>query len=138
MINLWIPFLGSGIKVLELSDDYSYAKVRLCLRWYNRNYVGTQYGGNLYSMTDPFHMLMLMHRLGKDYWVWDKSATINFVSPGKTKVFAEFTVDDALIETIKQHTANGEKYLPEFKIRVYDEHDKTIATVKKIIYIKKK
>ena len=46
----------------------------------NRNYVGTQFGGSLYAMTDPFFMLMLMENLGRDYVVWDKAANIEFVS----------------------------------------------------------
>ena len=31
------------------------------------NYVGTQFGGSLYSMVDPFYRLMLMENLGRDY-----------------------------------------------------------------------
>jgi hypothetical protein len=62
---------------------------------YNRNYVGTQFGGSLYSMVDPFYMLMLMENLGRDYIVWDKAASIDFISPGKGPVYAEFHVDDA-------------------------------------------
>ena len=30
--------------------------VKLTLRWYNRNYVGTHFSGNLFTMTDPFYM----------------------------------------------------------------------------------
>ena len=33
-------------------------------------------------MTDPFYMLMLIENLGRDYIVWDKSATIRFRKPG--------------------------------------------------------
>lgn len=49
-------------------------------------------------MTDPFFMLMLMNLLGRDYIVWDKAASIDFVSPGKGPVYAEFRVDDGLLE----------------------------------------
>jgi hypothetical protein len=31
------------------------------LRWYNTNYVGTHFGGSLYSMVDPIYMLLLMN-----------------------------------------------------------------------------
>ena len=56
--------------------------VQMRLRFYNRNYVGTHYGGNLFTMTDPFHMIMLMHRLGPGYNVWDQKAEITFLKPG--------------------------------------------------------
>jgi hypothetical protein len=87
-------------------------KVRMKLTRWNRNYVGTQFGGSLYSMVDPFYMLLLIEQLGRDYIVWDKAASIDFISPGKGPVYAEFHVDDALLDEIRQQTASGKKYLP--------------------------
>src|SRR5271157_3379702 len=80
-INIWPPFLGAGIRVRWRSNRH--VDVELKLRAWNRNYVGTHYGGSLYSMTDPFYMLMLMENLGRDYIVWDKAASIRFRKPGK-------------------------------------------------------
>ena len=39
------------------------------LRFYKCNYVGTHFGGSLYSTCDPFYMLMLINILGPDYIV---------------------------------------------------------------------
>lgn len=138
LLNWWPPLMGAGIRVNAINDDFSYAKVELKLRWYNRNYVKTHYGGSLFSMTDPFYMLMLMQRLGKDYIVWDKSASINFISPGKSHVYAEFSLDQENIDTIKEKTANGDKYLPQFVIRIYGEENETVAEVTRTLYIRKK
>lgn len=77
-INLWPPFLGSGIRVTRLDRDWKAVDVEMRLLVFNRNYVGTHYGGSLYSMTDPFYMLMLIENLGREYIVWDKSACIRF------------------------------------------------------------
>jgi hypothetical protein len=38
--------------------------------------VGTHFGGSIFSMTDPFYMLMYMNILGKKHLVWDHSASI--------------------------------------------------------------
>ena len=130
--------IGAGIRVDTISDDFSFAKVEMKLRWYNRNYVKTHYGGSLFSMTDPFYMLMLMRRLGKNYIVWDKSADIDFVSPGKSHVYAEFSLTQEDIETIKEKTANGAKYLPQFPIRIYGEKNETVAKVTRTLYIRQK
>ncbi|HQU90597.1 MAG TPA: DUF4442 domain-containing protein, partial [Denitromonas sp.] len=73
-INLWPPFLGAGIRVQHIAADFSEITVALKMGLLNRNYVGTHFGGSLFSMTDPFFMLMMMHRLGKGYIVWDRSA----------------------------------------------------------------
>ena len=85
-MNLWFPFLGAGIRVTRLQSDWKAIDVEMKLRSWNSNYVGTHYGGSLYSMTDPFYMLMLIENLGRDYIVWDKAATIRFRKPGKGKV----------------------------------------------------
>ena len=76
-VNLWPPMLFSGIRVEHLGDDWRSARVRLKLRWYNRNYVGTQFGGSLFSMVDPWWMILVMECLGRDYVVWDQAGEIS-------------------------------------------------------------
>jgi hypothetical protein len=90
LMNLWPPFLCNSIRVLSISDDYREAHVALRLRPWNRNYVKSQFGGNLFAMTDPFWMLLVMHQLGGDYYVWDKAGAIDFVAPGREDVYARF------------------------------------------------
>ena len=81
-MNLWPPFRGAGIRVRHIADDWSEARVELRHGLLNRNFIGTPYGGSLFSMTDPFYALMLIHRLGERYLVWDQAASIDFVAPG--------------------------------------------------------
>lgn len=137
-LTLYPPYLGAGVRVQELSADFRHVKVRMGLGWYNRNYVGTQFGGSLYSMVDPFYMLMLMENLGRDYIVWDKAAAIDFISPGKGPVFAEFSIDQALLDEIRQHTASGDKYLPQLKVQIHDGSGTLVARVDKTLYVRRK
>lgn len=138
LVNLWPPLFFAGIKITYLAADYREAKVVLKLRWYNRNYVGVHYGGSLMSMTDPWYMLLLMHNLGSDYYVWDKQAEIDYVAPGKTHVHAHFIITDNILADIKIKTANGEKYIPEFTVDIKDEYGHVVARVKRRVYIKLK
>lgn len=138
LVNWWVPFLGAGIRVQVISADFRYIRVHLKYRWYNRNYVGTQFGGSLYAMTDPWFMMMLIHILGKDYIVWDKGADIDFLKPGTTDVFAEFKVDDNLLLDIKERTREGEKYIFEVPVFVQSKEGQNIAKVIKRVYVRKK
>ena len=138
MVNAWPPLFFAGIKVTYLAADYREAHVTLKLRWYNRNYVGVQYGGSLMSMTDPWYMLLLMHNLGKDYFVWDKHAEIDYIAPGKTHVHAQFKLTEETLSDIREKTARGEKYIPEFSVDILDDHNKLVARVKRRVYIKLK
>ena len=136
--NLYPPYWGAGIKVENISPDYKYLKVSLKLRFYNRNYVGTQFGGSMYSMTDPHFMFLIMNNLGSEYLVWDKAASIEFLKPGKTHVFAEFRIDDALIDLIKNKTAGGDKYIFDLPVSIFDLHGEKIAQLNKTLYVRKK
>jgi len=137
-INLWPPFLGAGIRLKHIAPDYKEVIVTMKLRWYNRNYVGTHFGGSLAAMTDPFYMLMLIHVLGKEYIVWDKTSTIDFIAPGRGTVTARFTLKDDQIAEIKSKTANGDPYYPEFSVDIVNESAEVIARVSKKLYVRKK
>ncbi len=65
ILNLWPPFLFAGIRVTALSADFRQARVELRMRPWNRNYVGTHFGGSLFAMTDPFWMIMVKESLGR-------------------------------------------------------------------------
>jgi len=136
-INIWPPFLGAGIRV-KWSSDLKAVDVEMKLRYWNRNYVGTHYGGSLYSMTDPFYMLMLMENLGRGYIVWDKSASIRFRKPGQGKVRAEFRLTDAQLDDIRQKLTTQERYEPTFRVEVKDEAGDVVAEVQKLIHIRRK
>ena len=138
LINLWPPFTLAGIHATHVSHDYREVEVTLSLRWYNQNYVGTHFGGSLFAMADPWYMLMLMQILGKEYYVWDQSASINFITPGRGVVRAKFKIDDGILSDIRAKTAAGEKYLPQFNIDIVDEKNQLVAQVQKTIYIRKK
>ncbi len=135
-INVWPPLLGAGIRVSWRSNRA--VDVEMKLRSWNRNYVGTHYGGSLYSMTDPFYMLMLMENLGRDYIVWDKAASIRFRKPGKGKVKAEFRLNDAQLDDIRDKLTSLEKYEPTFLVEVKDESGEVVAEVQKVLHVRRK
>lgn len=137
-INFWPPFLGMGIRVIHIAPDMKAVDVEMKLRFWNANYVGTQFGGSLFAMTDPFYMLMLMANLGRDYIVWDKAATIRYKKPGKGTVHAEFRLSDSQIEEIREKLKALPKYEPVFSVAVKDEAGTVIAEVEKVIHVRKK
>jgi len=137
-LNLWPPFLGSGIRVTRLDPDWKAVDVEMKLRFWNRNYVGTHYGGSLYSMTDPFYMLMLIENLGRDYTVWDKSANIRFRRPGKGKMLATFRVTDHQLDALRSQLQMEDKIEPAFTVEVKDENGEVVAEVQKVVQVRRK
>jgi hypothetical protein len=138
IIRFWPPFLGAGIKVNRFNKEYTSIEVQMKLHFWNKNYVGTHFGGSLYSMTDPFYMLMLLHALGREYIVWDKSASIRYKKPARATVYAQFNLTPEQISHIKTELNNATKIECEFEIKICDKAGDVVAVVKKMLHISKK
>jgi len=124
--------------VTHVAADFRTVKVEMPLRFYNKNYVGTHFGGSLYAMCDPFYMLMLINILGPGYVVWDKAAAIRFKKPGKGLVKATFTIPEEKIVEIRAAADAQPKVEPEFHVIVTDEKGDVVAEIDKLLYIRKK
>lgn len=138
LANFWPPFRGAGIRIVYVSPDYREIKVRMKLRWYNKNYVGTHFGGSLYAMTDPFYMMILINNLGRRYIVWDKAAKIEFLKPGRGTVHTHFAFSEPEIREIKRKADELGKYVFDRPVNVVDDSGEVIATVSKTLYVRKR
>ena len=136
LFNLYPPYLGAGVRV-QAPDLHTF-EVRMKLRFWNRNYVGTHFGGSLYTMCDPFFMLILLKALGRDYVVWDKEATIRFRRPGRGTVRATFHIPPERVAEIKAEADTQRKVEPVFKVDVLDEQGEVVAEIEKLLYVRRK
>ncbi len=138
LMNIWPPYVGAGIRVRQIARDFRSVTVDVKLRWSNRNYVGTHFGGSLYAMADPFLMLMLLHNLGGQYRVWDKSGSIEYLAPGRGRVWARFDLSENDLQQIRRMTEAGDKHLHLFNVDIKDDEGMVVARVEKVIYIRRK
>ncbi|MFN7942792.1 MAG: DUF4442 domain-containing protein [Thermoanaerobaculia bacterium] len=138
LLNLYPPLSGAGIRVRRLASEPLAFESSIRLRFWNANYVGTHYGGSLYSMCDPFLMLILVEALGPAYAVWDKAATIRFRRPGRGRVSARFEIPAARIAEIRAEAERAERAEPLFRVEVRDEAGEVVAEVEKLISVKRK
>lgn len=134
-INGYAPYMGAGIEVTHLAEDFGELRVQMRLTGQNRNLVGTHFGGSLYAMVDPHHMILLMRRLGPGYTVWDKSAAIEFVKPGRGTVQATIRVTDDDVAAIRAATASGQKHYPQWTVDVMDQEGDIVARVVKTLFV---
>src|SRR5271169_1729087 len=136
--NLWPPLMGAGIRIKRVQADWKEVDVEMKLRRWNANYVGTHYGGSLYSMTDPFFMVMMIEILGREYIVWDKSASIRFRKLGLGTVYAQFRISEEQIAEIRAALKTEKKIDREFSIDVKDGEGVVIAEVRKLLQFRNK
>ena len=136
--NLFPAYRGVGARVEYIASDFREVRVRLPLSWRTRNYVGTIFGGSLYGAVDPIYMIMLIHLLGREYIVWDKSASIRFRKPGRSTLYATFRIDESELDAIRSATANGEPADRVYTVELVDAEGVVHASVEKVIYVRRK
>jgi len=135
LVNLFPSYRRGGGRIIFFSSDVQEIHVKVSLNWQTRNYVGSVFGGVLYSAIDPIYMLQLLWILGKEYVVWDKSASIKFIRPVKSNVYAKFEISDELINTIKTEAANNGRYLINLPVTLQDKNGTVYFTASKELYI---
>lgn len=135
--NLFPAYRGSGGRVTYIADDFREVRVKVPLSLRTRNAVGTIYGGSMYGAVDPIYMIMLMRLLGRDYVVWDKTASIRFRKPGRNTLHATFLIDDTELDAIRVATAAGQSVDRTYNVDLIDAEGTVYASIEKVIYVKR-
>jgi len=135
LFNLTPVIRGTGAWLTFLSDDWMEAHVRLPLSLRTRNYVGTIFGGAMFSAADPWYMVMLYQLMDKSYIIWDKSAHIRFINPGKGKLSGRFLIEASDLDAIQREVKEKGETEYSFILTWMDKEDKAVAKVEKLVYI---
>ena len=134
--NLFPAYRGTGARIAYIADDFHEIRIRLPLSWRTRNAVGTIFGGSIYGAVDPIYMIMLMRLLGREFVVWDKTAEIRFLKPGRATLYATFKIAEEELTEIRKATANG-PVDRVYTVDLVDAAGVSHATVRKTIYIRR-
>ncbi len=145
MFNISPMYRRSCGKITFVSDDLHVVKIKIPLTYKNKNYVGSMFGGSLFSATDPIYMIQLMQILGNEYVVWDKSTEIRFKRPAYKNAFSSFEFSTEEISTIiakvdeeKEINIMKKLYITDGRETVFAELDKTIYISTKQYYKEKR
>ncbi|MCF2874153.1 MULTISPECIES: DUF4442 domain-containing protein [unclassified Tenacibaculum] len=134
--NISPMYRRSTGKVLSVSDDLLSVQVKIPISYKNRNYVGSIFGGSLFSATDPVFMVQLINILEDSYVVWDKKAEIKFKRPAKENSYVDFTFTEEEIAEIKKRVKEEKEIDLIKEIKITNKDASTVyAEVSKTIYI---
>ena len=134
--NLFPAYRGTGGRIAHISANWHEIGIRLPLNWRTRNYVGSIFGGSIYGAVDPIYMIMFIKILGPEYIVWDKAATIRFIKPGRSTLFAHFYLSPDDVQGIRDALKAEPKLERDFQVEVVDERGEIHATVEKTLYFR--
>ncbi|MEM9680354.1 MAG: DUF4442 domain-containing protein [Bacteroidota bacterium] len=132
----WSPmYRRTTAKLIEVSDDLHYVKIRLKLNWKNRNYAGTIFGGSMLAATDPIYMVQLLQILGDDYVVWDKAVEARYKKPAKSTIYGEFSFTKEEIEALRLKVKEHNQTDILKTMNLVDDNQNIIATFSKTLYV---
>ncbi|RZK73358.1 MAG: DUF4442 domain-containing protein [Pedobacter sp.] len=136
---LYPPLLFQRIWVKKFHKGFRGVDVKINKSLFNKNYNSSIFGGTIYAATDPFYALLfdqLLQRKGFKVRVWLKSASIQYLKPGRTDLF--FTVlvtDEMLNEAILALNTVG-KFVKAYPMEIKNSSGELCATVMNEVYIR--
>lgn len=136
--NFYPCYRRTGARLTYVADDYSEVRIKLPLNWRTRGYWGTLFGGSMYGAIDPVLLVMLARRLGPDYVVWDKAATIDFRKPGRAALYARFRIEEAEIAELKRLLEHEGRIERSWPIELTDAHGTVHAAFTKTLHLRRR
>ena len=128
----------TGVKILHIADDFKRSEIALPLNYKTKGFFGSLFGGSIYGVVDPVLMVMLNMALGSDYVVWDKAATVRFLKPGRSTLYASFEITDEQLSQIRDEVAANGKAEIDYKVSMKDSNGVEHANIDKTLHIRKK
>jgi hypothetical protein len=128
--RIWVKRFHKGFRGVDVKINKSI---------FNKNYNGSIFGGTIYAATDPFYALLfdqLLQREGFKVRVWLKSASIQYLKPGRGNLYFTITVtDDMLNEAIETLNASG-KFVKAYPMEITNAEGEICATVLNEVYVR--
>jgi acyl-coenzyme A thioesterase PaaI-like protein len=112
------PFWLMGVKVLDLAEDWSQARLRLPLTAFSRNMGDAMFGGYQAALADPIAALACVKRF-PGHAVWTRAMHIDFMREGNSDLELRFQFDAGLMAQIAAELAATGRSTPRFEYGFY-------------------
>ena len=136
---LYPPLLFQRIWVRKFHKNFRGVDVKINKSIFNRNYNGSIFGGTIYGATDPFYALLfdqILQRQGFKVRVWLKSASIQYLKPGRGNLyFTIFITDEMQAEAITALNTTG-KFVKAYPMEIKNAEGELCAFVMNEVYIR--
>lgn len=140
-MRLYPPLLLQRIWVQTIHKDFKGADIKINRSLCTLNFGKAIFGGTIYSGTDPFYAMLFGQILrNKNYHItiWLKSASIQFLKPGRTDLFYSIVITDEMIKELETELNSKGVFVKSYTIEVYSKNKELTAIAKNEIYIRKK
>lgn len=139
VMRLYPPLLFQRIWVQRFEGEFKSCTVKINKSFLNKNYNGSIFGGTIYAATDPFYALLfdqLMQRKGFKVRVWLKSASIQYLKPGRSNLYFTISLTDEMIDEAEIALRTVGRFVKAYPMELTNKNGEICATVMNEVYIR--
>ncbi|MDY0907342.1 DUF4442 domain-containing protein [Pedobacter sp. CFBP9032] len=139
VMRLYPPLLFQRIWVQRFEGEFKSCTVKINKSFLNKNYNGSIFGGTIYAATDPFYALLfdqLMQRKGFKVRVWLKSASIQYLKPGRSNLYFTISLTDEMIDEAEIALRTVGRFVKAYPMELTNKSGEICATVMNEVYIR--
>src|ERR1700753_363920 len=131
-LRFYPPLLFQRIWVIGFNKGFRGVRVKVNKSLINNNYNNSIFGGTIFASADPFYPLLfhqiLTHK-GYKIRVWLKSASIDYIKPGRTDLFFNIDISETDIQKIEHILNTTGKLVKAYPIEMYNKAGELCVTV---------
>jgi hypothetical protein len=138
-LRLYPPMLFQRIWIKRFHKGFSGVDVKIGKSIINTNFNGSIFGGTIYGATDPFYAVLfdqLLQRRGFKVRVWLKSASIQYLKPGRSHLYFTIVITDEMLEEASAALHTIGKFVKAYPMEIKDVDGVICATVMNEVYIR--
>ncbi len=141
VMRFYPPLLVQRIWVQKIYPGFKGADIKINKSLFTLNFGNAIFGGTIYSATDPFYALLfsqIMAHKGHKVSVWLKSASIQFLKPGRTDLYYTIVINDEMIQEAEKELLQSGVFVKTYRIEIYSKAGQLHAVANNEIHIRKK
>lgn len=141
LMRLYPPMLLQRIWVQKIHKGFRGADIKINRSLFTLNFGKAIFGGTIFSATDPFYAILfgqILKHKGYNITVWLKSASIQYLKPGRTDLYYSISVTEEMINEVESELNTKGIFVKTYPIEVYSKTGELCAVAKNEIYIRKK
>lgn len=138
-LRFYPPLLFQRIWVKKFHQGFRGADVKIYKSLFNKNYNGSIFGGTIYAATDPFYALLfdqLLQRQGFKIRVWLKSASIQYLKPGRSALYFTILITDEMLNDAIEALNTSGKFVKAYPMEIKNRDGEVCATVMNEVYVR--
>jgi Domain of unknown function (DUF4442) len=139
VMRFYPPLFFQRIWVKKFDKNFSGVHVKIFKSFLNINYNNSIFGGTIFSGSDPFYAILfdqILQRKNIKCRVWLKSASINYLKPGRTSLIFSITLTEEEILEAETALRTVGKFIKAYPINMYNSKGELCATVINEVYVR--